>query len=181
MGNTMNNNLRHLCKKISLLVLDVDGVLTDGRLYFNNEGDEIKAFDSQDGHGIKMLQASGVMVAIITGRQSALVVKRAQNLGIQHLYQGREDKQQALSELLTSLSKSPSEVAYVGDDLPDLGAIEIASLGIAVANADSYVQQHADWVTQRQGGRGAVREICEQLMDCQGTLTHQREKYHAHS
>ena len=117
-------------------------------------------------------------MAIITGRQSKLLAKRAANLGIQHLYQGREDKQQALSELLDALSKSVDETAYVGDDLPDLGAMELASLGIAVANADSYVRQHADWVTQQEGGRGAVRAICEWLMDCQGTLTNARAEFH---
>ena len=115
--------VKEKARNIRLLALDVDGVLTDGRLYFSEAGDETKIFDTQDGHGIKMLQSAGVQVAIITGRTTELVQRRARNLGIKHLQQGREDKLVALHELIQTLNLSLEEVAYVGDDWPDLPAI----------------------------------------------------------
>lgn len=162
--------------RIRLLVLDVDGVLTDGRLFFTAEGQEIKAFDTQDGHGIKMLRQSGVEVAIITGRISPLVEHRARNLGITRLYQGREDKLVALRELLPELNVGLNETAYVGDDLPDLPAIMASGLGIAVANAHAFVRTNADHVTKAAGGRGAVREVCDLILSAQGKL----DALHAH-
>ncbi len=157
-------------RNIRLLVLDVDGVLTDGHLWFGNSGEELKAFDIQDGLGIKLLARGGVATAIITGRRSALVTRRAQELGIQHLLQGREDKQQALIELCADLGLNPAETAYMGDDLPDLGAIRSAGLGIAPANAHPFVASHADHRTARRGGSGAVREACELILASQGKL-----------
>lgn len=153
--------------RIKLLALDVDGVLTDGRLYFTEDGGEIKTFDTQDGHGIKMLQQSGVVCAIITGRTTTLVERRSRNLGIAHLLQGREDKLVALKELTAQLGVSLEETAYVGDDWPDLPAIRAAGLGIAVANAHGELHVHADYVTTLQGGRGAVREVCDLLLRAQ--------------
>lgn len=153
--------------QIRLLALDVDGVLTDGRLYFAEDGQELKTFDTQDGHGIKMLQQSGVICAIITGRTTKLVERRAKNLGIAHLLQGREDKQVALRELSAELGIALENMAYVGDDWPDLPAIRAAGLGVAVANAHSELHTHADYVTRLQGGRGAVREVCDLLLKAQ--------------
>ncbi len=164
-------------KSIKLLVLDVDGVLTDGKLYFSNTGDEMKAFSTLDGQGIKMLQNSGVTVAIITGRQSELVARRAKNLGINHLIQGREDKLVALDELKQELSIDYDKIAFLGDDLPDLPAIRKVQLGITVANGHSFVAEHADWKTEATGGNGAVREACELIMRAQGTLTKAWEQY----
>lgn len=164
-------------KAIKLLVLDVDGVLSDGRLYFSNSGDEIKAFSTVDGQGIKMLQRSGVEVAIITGRSSKLVERRASNLGIKHLIQGREDKLTALDELIATVEVNYSEIAFLGDDLPDLAAIRKVQLGMTVANGHHFVVEHADWQTQARGGEGAVREACELIMRAQGSLQAALEAY----
>jgi 3-deoxy-D-manno-octulosonate 8-phosphate phosphatase (KDO 8-P phosphatase) len=153
---------------IKLLALDVDGVLTDGRLYFAEDGNELKAFDIQDGHGLKLLQASGVRVAIITGRNTKLVERRATNLGIRHLLQGREDKLVALRELTKDLGIALEHVAYVGDDWPDLPAVRAVGLGITVANAHQELRNHAAYVTRLEGGRGAVREVCDLLLKAQG-------------
>lgn len=160
--------LKEKAARIRLLVLDVDGVLTDGRLYFSENGDELKTFDTQDGHGIKMLQQAGIPCAIITGRNTKLVERRARNLGIAHLLQSREDKLVALRELIGPLGIALNEVAYAGDDWPDLPAIRAAGLGIAVANAHDVLYEHADYVTSLSGGRGAVREICDLLLQAQG-------------
>ncbi len=170
-------DLLELAKKIRLLLLDVDGVLTDGRLYFAEDGIELKAFNILDGHGIKMLQATGVEVGIVTGRQSALVARRAANLGITILLQGREDKFCAVEEILAEKKIALSEVAYVGDDLPDLAAIRNVGLGMTVANAYALVKQHAKYVTQARGGEGAVREVCDFIMRAQNTLEAELEKY----
>lgn len=160
--------VKEKAQTIRLLALDVDGVMTDGRLYFAEDGQEFKTFDTQDGHGIKMLQQSGVTVAIITGRNTKLVERRARNLGIAHLLQGREDKLVALHELITNLGLALEQVAYAGDDWPDLPAIRAAGLGVAVANAHAAVREHADYVTTLPGGRGAVREVCDLIMQAQG-------------
>lgn len=155
-------------RAVRLLVLDVDGVLTDGRLYFSEDGQELKTFDTQDGHGIKMLQQAGILCAIITGRNTQLVARRAANLGIKHLLQGREDKGVALSALSQELAIPLDEIAYMGDDWPDLPAIRAAGLGVAVANAHQEVRRHADLVTTARGGRGAVREVCDLILEAQG-------------
>jgi 3-deoxy-D-manno-octulosonate 8-phosphate phosphatase (KDO 8-P phosphatase) len=165
---------------IRLLALDVDGVLTDGRLYFAEDGQELKTFDTQDGHGIKLLQQSGVACAIITGRNTKLVARRAGNLGIGHLLQGREDKLVALRELAGELGIALEHIAYVGDDWPDLPAIRAAGLGVAVANAHSELHTHADYVTHLSGGRGAVREVCDLLLKAQGNYTHALAPYLEH-
>lgn len=164
-------------KPITLLVLDVDGVLTDGKLYFANSGEEMKTFNILDGLGIKLLRDAGITTAIITGRCSDLVARRAAELGIQHIYQGREDKLVALDELRRDLSLDFENIAYMGDDLPDLSAIRRAGLGITVANGHSYVAQHADWQTEARGGEGAVREASELILKAQGCLTRAWESY----
>ncbi len=168
--------VRH-ARNVRLLVLDVDGVLTDGKLYFLADGSEAKAFSTLDGQGIKMLMNSGVDTAIITGRTSSIVERRAANLGIKHLIQGREDKRIALDELLTTLQLSYDQVAYLGDDLPDLSAIRCVALGVAVANANAFVRQHAKAVTSLRGGEGAARELCEFIMAAQNTLQTAQSAY----
>lgn len=153
---------------IRLLALDVDGVLTDGRIYYSNSGDELKAFNIKDGLGIKLLQQAGVTVAIITGRQSEIVTRRARELGIENVVQGREDKHQALLELCRVNGFSIEQCAYMGDDLPDLGAIKAAGLGMTVADASSTVRDAADWCSRYDGGCGAVREACEFILSAKG-------------
>jgi 3-deoxy-D-manno-octulosonate 8-phosphate phosphatase (KDO 8-P phosphatase) len=149
---------------VRLLALDVDGVLTDGLIYYGNSGDELKAFNIKDGLGIKLLQKAGIRVAIITGRQSEIVTRRANELGIEDVVQGREDKRQALLELCQRHSIDIEECAYMGDDLPDLGAIIAAGLGMTVADASSAVREAADWCSRFNGGCGAVREACEFIL-----------------
>ncbi len=166
----MSNELLQRARAVKLAIFDVDGVLTDGRLYFLPDGSEFKTFNTLDGHGIKMLIASGVQTAIISGRKTPVVERRAQNLGIQHLFQGREDKLVVLDGLLTELGLNYEQVAYLGDDLPDLPVIRRVGLGMAVASADSFVRQHAHGVTQARGGEGAAREFCELILRAQGNL-----------
>lgn len=162
---------------IKLLALDVDGVLTDGRIYYGNNGEELKAFNIKDGLGIKLLQRAGVTVAIITGRESAIVMRRATELGISEVIQGREDKRQALEELCERLGFGLDECAYMGDDLPDLGAIHSAGLGLSVADAAGPVREAAHWCSGRNGGSGAVREACEFILQAKGKLAELEQKY----
>ena len=157
-------------KNIKLVLLDVDGVLTDGRLYYGNSGEELKAFDIQDGLGIKLLQKGGVKVGIITGRRSALLQRRAEELAISPLVQGREDKWLALNELIEDLGVSLEEIAFVGDDLPDLAVIKRVGLGITPANGSHLVASQADWQTKNSGGDGAVREVAELILSAQDKL-----------
>ncbi|MGB1907005.1 MAG: KdsC family phosphatase [Spongiibacter sp.] len=164
-------------RHITLLAMDVDGVLTDGSLYFGNSGEEMKAFSILDGLGIKLLRDAGIRPALITGRSSDLLARRAKELSIDIIYQGREDKATALEELRSDLKLNYSEIAYVGDDLPDLGAIRAAGLGITVANGHHFVARHADWQTRASGGKGAVREIAELILMAQGQLNAALESY----
>lgn len=154
-------------KNIKLLLLDVDGVLTDGKLYYGNSGEELKAFNIQDGLGIKLLQQAGIQVGIITGRVSALLQRRADELGISPVIQGREDKLTALRELLQGMNLGLNEIAFMGDDLPDLSVINTVGLGITVANASSTLTTEAAWQTRRSGGDGAVREAAEMILRAQ--------------
>lgn len=153
---------------LRLLALDVDGVLTDGRIYYGNQGEELKAFDIKDGLGIKLLQRAGVSVAIITGRRSEIVLRRARELGIEDVIQGREDKRQALEELCRQRAIDLVHCGYMGDDLPDLGAIRCAGLGMTTADACEAVLAAADWRSRRNGGHGAVREACEFILEARG-------------
>ncbi len=157
-------------KKIRLVIFDVDGVLTDGRLVFDESGREYKAFHARDGHGIKMLRNSGVDIAVISGRRSESVRQRMQGLGIEHIFQGQEDKVVSFNELCRKLQVHPKHVAHVGDDLPDLPIMQRAGMGIAVADAHFVVRNHADWCTSLSGGQGAVREVCDLIMQAQDTL-----------
>ena len=164
------DKLHERARAIRLAIFDVDGVLTDGRLYFMPDGTEFKSFNTLDGHGIKMLMASGVETAIISGRKSPLVERRAANLGIKHLIQGREDKLTALNELRQIIPVEMHQIAHLGDDLPDLPVMRRVGLGMAVASADGFVREHAHGVTRAVGGAGAAREFCELIMQAQGTL-----------
>lgn len=153
---------------IRLLALDVDGVLTDGRITYGNDGEELKSFNIKDGLGIKLLQRAGIEVAIITGRQSAIVARRAGELGIGTIIQGREDKITALRELCEERKLTLDACAYMGDDLPDLAAIQAAAIGMTVADACSAVARAADWQSGYAGGCGAVREASEALLEARG-------------
>ncbi len=156
-------------RKIRLLICDVDGVMTDGRLIYDNNGDEYKAFNSLDGHGVKMLQSTGVQVAIITGRASNIVSHRMKNLGISVVYQGQENKLAAYQEILEKLQLKEKQVAYIGDDVVDLPVMNKVGLSIAVADAHSFVKVHSDMITVKKGGCGAVRDACEFIMKAQDT------------
>lgn len=166
----MDSNLQARARQIKLLLLDVDGVLTDGKLYFTNSGEEFKAFCTLDGQGIKLLQASGVKVGIITGRESQLVAQRARNLGVELLVQGREDKWGALEEILKREPLPLKHIAFMGDDWPDLTVMTRVGLALTVPNAHPSVSQRAHWCSQRAGGEGAVREACDLLMLAQGNF-----------
>lgn len=169
--------IRRRAAAVRLLALDVDGVMTDGRLLFSAAGDELKAFNILDGHGIKQLLAAGIQVAIITGRNSPLTARRAADLGIRHVLQGREDKRVALLELAAETGLEPGALAYMGDDLPDLSAIQLAGLGVTVPNGHWFVRQYADFCTRAGGGEGAVREVADLILDAQGRLCGALEQY----
>lgn len=154
--------------RVRNLVLDVDGVLTDGRLYFDNQGNELKAFYTRDGFGLKSVRSQGVLLALITGRRSELVARRADNLGIEHVYQGRDDKLNAFNELVEATGIDPQETCYAGDDWVDIPVLERVGLAVTVPEADAVVRQRAHWITTRPGGRGAVREICDLLLAARG-------------
>jgi 3-deoxy-D-manno-octulosonate 8-phosphate phosphatase (KDO 8-P phosphatase) len=163
--------------QIQLLIFDVDGVLTDGSLFLGDDGQEYKAFHSQDGHGIKMLQRHGVRCAVITGRTSKVVEHRMRNLGIELVYQGQENKLEGFADLLQRVQLSPQQVAYVGDDVVDLPVMRKVGLAIAVQDAHPWVLKHAHWQTPRGGGRGAARDVCELLLEAHGVLRQELETY----
>lgn len=162
---------------IRLVAFDVDGVLTDGGLYLSDSGEEFKRFNSLDGHGLKMLKASGVELAIITGRTSRCVEMRAKNLGITHLYQGIEKKWDAMQDLLGKLGLAPEAAAFMGDDVVDLPVMRRVGLALTVPQASLVVLDRAHYTTKREGGNGAVREACELIMSGQGTLGKQLAPY----
>jgi len=151
-------------RRVRLLVLDVDGVLTDGRLYFSNRGEELKVFHVRDGSGVVALHRAGIDVAIISGRDSEAVLRRAAELRIRHVRQGVADKGEALAALLAELKLTADQVACVGDDLPDVPMLERVALAVAVADAHASVRGFAHWTTAAKGGRGAVREVCDLLL-----------------
>ena len=164
-------------RQIRLVIFDVDGVLTDGSLFLGDDGQEYKAFHSRDGHGMKLLQETGVILAIITGRASEVVRLRMEGLGIKHVFQGLQDKLPAYEELKRTLGLEDAQVAYVGDDVVDLPVLRRVGLAIAVQDAHPLVQQHAHWQTRSPGGRGAARDVCELIMEAQGTLSGKLEMY----
>ncbi|GBL04895.1 3-deoxy-manno-octulosonate-8-phosphatase KdsC [Glaciecola sp. KUL10] len=156
--------------QIKLLVCDVDGVFSDGNIYLGNNGEELKGFNTKDGYGIKSLDSCGVDVAVITGRRSTIVENRMNSLGVKHLVQGRVDKDSAIKEIMALCGVSKHEVASVGDDMPDIGMFANSAIGIAVADAHPFVKQKADFVTLTKGGKGAVREVCDILLQSKGSL-----------
>jgi 3-deoxy-D-manno-octulosonate 8-phosphate phosphatase (KDO 8-P phosphatase) len=162
--------------RIRLVILDVDGVLTDGGLFFGDDGSEFKVFYSRDGHGLKMLQAQGVR-AVISGRYSAAVERRMAELDVRHVYLGIQNKVTAFAKLLEDLDLNPEQVAYVGDDIVDLPVMARVGLAVAVADADAFVLRHAHWQTSHRGGRGAVRDVCELLLLAQGRLAAEQAGY----
>jgi 3-deoxy-D-manno-octulosonate 8-phosphate phosphatase (KDO 8-P phosphatase) len=157
-------------KAVRLAIFDVDGIMTDGGLYYSDSGEETKVFDVRDGHGMKMLQASGVALAIITSRTSRCVARRAENLGIDLVYQGVENKVSAFQALAAKLDLDRSACAYMGDDWVDLPVLMRCGFAISVPEAPAVVRERVHYVTRAHGGRGAVREACEFIMQAQGTF-----------
>jgi len=164
-------------RHMQALVLDVDGILSDGFITLTNGGDEIKSFDIRDGLGMKLVQQAGMKVIIITGRQSHIVNKRMTDLGVDLIFQGREDKGVALREACAQLNIFPEDCLYMGDDWPDLSAFSIAGMSVTVPNGHVEVRRRADLVTQAMGGRGAVREVCDMLLTAKGVYQELLEKY----
>lgn len=174
---TISDAVMALAANIRLVLFDVDGVLTDGRLYFDNNGNESKAFHSRDGLGINLLQQSGVQTGIITARQSNLVAHRARNLKIAHLIQGAVDKYPAYLELRDELGLNDNQIAFVGDDVVDLPVMLKVGLAITVPEAHTLVGQHAHWTTKHAGGCGAARDACEMILHAQGTFTSAMQQF----
>lgn len=164
----MDAALRERASNIRMLVLDVDGVLTDGKLYFDHAGNEMKAFNTRDGLGIKALQRCGIEVAVITGRKSAAVEHRMTQLGVKHVYQGREDKLNAFLHLLETTGLDAQQICFAGDDWIDLPVLLRVGLAVSVADAEDHVKDQVHLVTKRNGGDGAVREICNLILAAQG-------------
>lgn len=163
-----DKELREIAKDVKLLIVDVDGVLTDGRIILDNEGNEIKAFHVRDGHGIKMLVKAGVPVSIITGRYSKVVERRAQELGITEVYQRCHIKTVALEHIIGKYGLTGREVAYMGDDIVDIPVFRRVGMPIAVSDAADEARNAAAMVTKNGGGRGAVREVCDLLLKAKG-------------
>lgn len=156
--------------KVRLLICDVDGVLTNGQLFFTPTGDELKGFHARDGHGIKLVQRAGIETAVISGRRSPAVALRMESLGVRHVYQGHEHKLAAFEELIEKLGISPEETCFIGDDLLDLTLLRRVGLAVAVADAHFTIQNVVHYTTQLPGGFGAVREICDLILYAQDKL-----------
>jgi 3-deoxy-D-manno-octulosonate 8-phosphate phosphatase (KDO 8-P phosphatase) len=171
------NDILEKASKVKLVIFDVDGVLTDGSLFLGDDGQEYKAFNSKDGHGMVMLQQSGVSIAIITGRTSKVVETRMKSLGIKHVFQGQKHKLPAYEEIKRTMQLADDEVAYVGDDVVDLPVMKRVGMAIAVQDAHGLTKEHAHWITPSGGGRGAAREVCEILMKSQDNLDQALEAY----
>lgn len=150
--------------EIKILILDVDGVLTDGRIIINDHGEETKAFNVKDGYGIRALQDAGIDVAVITGRKSGVVEHRARDLGIRNVYQGVADKRSACIKLLEERRLTGDQACYIGDDLPDIPVLQYVGMPVAVADAVKEVRDAALYITEKNGGNGAVREVCELIL-----------------
>jgi 3-deoxy-D-manno-octulosonate 8-phosphate phosphatase (KDO 8-P phosphatase) len=171
------NELLEKAKKIKCLICDVDGVLTDGLLYIDNHGNELKTFHVQDGMGLKLLMAAGIEVAVITTARNAVVDHRMQQLDITRYYKGQVDKRDAYQQLKKTLGFQDDQFAYIGDDLPDLPIIQQVGLGVAVANAVCQIKEFAVWQTEQTGGRGAVRELCDLILKAQNKMDLALEGY----
>ncbi|WP_022939961.1 3-deoxy-manno-octulosonate-8-phosphatase KdsC [Psychromonas hadalis] len=168
-GLISNENYQRAAQ-IKLLICDVDGVFSDGRIYLGNQGEELKAFHTKDGFGMKAIMQAGIEIAIITGRQSNIVENRMKALGVTHIYQGIENKFNLYQSLLSDLNLNKHDVAYIGDDVVDLPVILDCGLGIAVFDAHPLVLKGADLITTTKGGFGAVREVCDLFLQCHHKL-----------
>jgi 3-deoxy-D-manno-octulosonate 8-phosphate phosphatase (KDO 8-P phosphatase) len=168
MKNISEKELLEIAKNIKFLILDVDGVLTDGSIILDNEGNEFKSFHVRDGHGIKMLMRSGINIAIITGRDSSVVERRAQELGIKEVFQRCYDKRVAYRQLAEKYSLNDNEIGYVGDDIVDIPILKRCGFSVVVADADDEVKAVAMMITERRGGKGAVREVCDFILKAKG-------------
>jgi 3-deoxy-D-manno-octulosonate 8-phosphate phosphatase (KDO 8-P phosphatase) len=164
-------------KPIKLAIFDVDGVLTNGTLYLGDDGQEYKAFNSRDGHGMKMLATNGVETAIITGRKSEVVKHRARDILIKYLHQGAQEKLPVYEQMIGELGLKPEETAFVGDDIVDLPIMLRVGLAVAVADAHPMVKEHSHWVTPSSGGCGAAREFCEMMMFAQNNFATEMKRY----
>lgn len=171
------SRLQNKAKKIKLLILDVDGVMTDGRIILDDKGNEIKAFHVRDGHGIKMAQEAGIEIAIITGRRSMVVERRAKELGIKEVYQKVPNKIDIYEKLLKKFDLKDEEVAFIGDDINDLPMLRRVGLSVAVADADDHIIKGVDHVTEICGGKGAVREVIDMILKAQDKWRDVAEKY----
>jgi len=160
----VSSEIMHSASEIKLLICDVDGVFSDGRIYLGNNGEELKAFHTRDGYGIKALRQAGIEVAVITGRSSAIVQQRMTSLTVPHIYQGQENKLAAFADLQQKLQLKPEQIAYIGDDLADWQVMQHCGLAVAVKDAHPYLVKHAKFVTSIAGGYGAVRELSDLLL-----------------
>ncbi|MRJ42011.1 3-deoxy-manno-octulosonate-8-phosphatase KdsC [Idiomarina sp. FenBw--71] len=156
--------------QIKLVIFDVDGVFSDGRIYLGNQGEELKAFHTRDGFGVKALLNAGIKLAVITGRRSALVENRMRALGVSDIYQGQEDKLSAYQQLAEKYQLTDQAIACMGDDMPDLAMLQQCAVAVAPHDAHPFVQQHAVYVTSQRGGFGAVRELSDLILLSQGQL-----------
>ncbi|MGF1742920.1 3-deoxy-manno-octulosonate-8-phosphatase KdsC [Vibrio profundum] len=159
-----------IAKDIRLLICDVDGVFSDGRIYMGNDGEELKTFHTLDGYGIKCLMKAGVEIAVITGRKSNIVANRMQALGVQHLYQGQDDKDLAYQDLCQKLNIAPQHCGYIGDDLIDWPVMKQVGLQVCVANGHPLLKRRANYITTVLGGYGAVREVCDLILQAKDEL-----------
>lgn len=173
----MDRPLSEKLKEIVLLVLDVDGVLTDGKIIIDDLGNESKHFHVRDGHGLKLLMRGGVDVVLLTGRTSEVVKLRADELGIRDVYQGAKDKARVLEKILDKKGLPGERIAYVGDDVVDIPVFRMVGFSAAVADSPGYVRERADYVTEKRGGEGAVREICEMILAARGAWATVTERY----
>ncbi len=175
----MDDRVKAAAGRVRLLIVDVDGVLTDGRIVLDNHGNELKFFHVRDGHGLKLLQRAGIEVAIVTGRESAVVERRAAELGIRRVHQGSRLKMEAYESILEETGLKDEEVAYVGDDIVDIPVMRRAGFSAAVADAEEYVKEAAMYVTERPGGRGAVREITDFILKAGGHWDEVTRRYYS--
>ena len=173
----MNKRLIARAHRIRLAIFDVDGVLTDGTIYLSERGEEMKAFNILDGLGLKMLAASGIVTALLSGRKSKMVASRAKEIGIAHLMQGVDDKLEVYHRLLRKLDLAEEETSFMGDDLPDLPVLRRCGFAFSVPDAPEIVRNHVHYVTSAPGGRGAAREACEFLLRARGALDNQLRTY----
>ena len=173
----MNQDIIELAKKVRLLILDIDGVMTDGRIIYSIYGDELKFFDVQDGFGITLLNRVGIKSAIITAKKSRIVKARARDMKVAYVYQGYMDKAAAFKKILKRSRLAPEDICFIGDDLIDLPVLKRVGFAVAVVNAMDEVKAHAHYITSKMGGRGAVREICDLILKSQGKWDLATSKY----